>query len=503
MNISGELISLSITVTACVFIAVGGLIGLARGGKRAAIHIGTAVLALLTAFLISVPIAEGATGLAERLTETVATDETTKLMRDIPALARFAGELPAALLAPVIFVQVFIAALVAFSVIAAVIMWAVKRRSVKKTDASGEVAVSRLCGFIFGAVRGIIIIAAICIPIAGFAGLASDAADTADKCAAEAAEDSYRMPEEYTAACDICKNIAVPLAKDGFTGFLSRCGGRYLFDRMSTVMVRGERRALSAELPGLTRAAVNAVPLIAEDPKNYGAPQSAAIDRLAAAFADDDLIKDILADSLRGMSARWLAGGDFIGIAKPRLDARAMPVLDRFLELVSDITPDELGSEIGTVGELAKLLIARRDILTASDADDIGGRLLAAGVVDEFRAIVAKSRLFAPLSDYALNIWLSYVGDELGMTGNVTDQSDKLAAELAEKVNDALAGGNGAAERLADGIKRVAADNGFEITEEALPLISEFILEYFSGRTDVGADDIKQLFAAGATAAKN
>ena len=67
MDITYEHISIGITVTACIFAVVGGLIGLARGGKRAAIHIATAAAAFAAAVFLTVPFVTLTSGITRRL----------------------------------------------------------------------------------------------------------------------------------------------------------------------------------------------------------------------------------------------------------------------------------------------------------------------------------------------------------------------------------------------------------------------------------------------------
>ena len=495
MNITAESISLSITVIACVFITVGGLIGLARGGKRAAIHIFTAAAAALLAFFVSAPIAAGMNGLISRISKAKMQNAEAPDLSEIPALDELSQKLPVSLAAPMIFTTVFVSALVAFSVIAAIIIWAVKKRTGSSpVDAGKTEAVSRLCGFIFGAVRGLIIIAVLLVPAVGYIGIAADTT--------VALRENGDLPAMYDDVCEAGENYVIPLSNSGFVGFLSRFGGRQAFTGITSFKINGERILPNEEIPRLACIAADATPLLYEDPQNYGAAQMKSIDKLSAAFADDGLIKNILADVLSGMSRKWRAGEQFLGASKPQLDERAMPVLDKFLEIASEISADELGGEIVTVGELAKMLIENRDILTASTGvDDIGGRLLASGVVEKFCTTVKQSKLFSPLADYSLGIWMKYLGEQLGVSDEGSEKGAVLAAELTEKLNRALAGDSEALSELTDGIKRIADENGFEIDEAALPLIGEFIINYFSGSESVSEEELMRMFSEGA--AKN
>jgi len=70
-------------------------------------------------------------------------------------------------------------------------------------------------------------------------------------------------------------------------------------------------------------------------------------------------------------------------------------------------------------------------------------------------------------------------------------------------VSDALSAepGDDAEAKLAEGIKITAAEHGINIPDEALPFISEYLLEQFEGRESVSAEDIISLFlSAGAGA---
>lgn len=517
MDITYEHISIGITVTACIFAVVGGLIGLARGGKRAAIHIATAAAAFAAAVFLTVPFVTLTSGITRRLSAMISQGDTTsEIAEDIPTLAKLLETVSTALIAPLRFVSLFIMLLIFFSVATAIVIWAVKRSRKRAAEKSGNAevaadnsgegesrAASNLCGFLCGTVRGLIIVSAICIPIVGYIGLVSDAFAAADAYAAEiAVEDGEVLPDGYSDVRDGYFHFAAPLSDSGFCGVLSQCGGKAVFDRITTVSVGGEKYALCAEVPMLARTAIDIIPFVNISPEGYGESQSRAIDRLTSAFSNNGIIKNVIADALHSMAAKWTSGGEFLGTARPKLDPSVAPVFDRFLGTVADITPADLDVEIKTVGELAKLMISCRDILSG-DEGDIASKILESGVISRFVDIVKDSRLFAPLAEYAVNSGISYLGGEFGITGDTTENGNELAGALAERVSDALSAepGDDAEAKLAEGIKSVAAEHGINIPDEALPFISEYLLEQFEGRESVSAEDIISLFmSAGAGA---
>ena len=102
--ISGGFIAMLLTLSAVVFLALGGLIGMLRGWKKATSHFILAFISSIISFVITLPIAKVIANIVSPLIKSEMGETYEQLNTEMPTLAKIVDALPAALLAPVLFV---------------------------------------------------------------------------------------------------------------------------------------------------------------------------------------------------------------------------------------------------------------------------------------------------------------------------------------------------------------------------------------------------------------
>lgn len=533
--ISGGLISTVLTVSALIFLVLGGLIGMLRGWKKATSHFILAFISSIISFIITIPIAKVIANLVSPLIKDNMGESYEQLNSEMPTLAKIIDALPAALLAPILFVLFFFIIsfiLSFFSPLVAKLFGTEEKKpqtqatscednpdatpladstvEEKKPDTdSAEKAeeqkkpnneknsgkgLNRLIGALVGVVHALLIFVIMLMPITGYTGLAAHALEATGEIELSNDQEAQKSIETVKAYYD---SFGEPVNNGFVFKMTSALGGKAAFKTLTSMKIDGSRYVLADEVESLVNLAVTAAPFMSESPENYGEKQVNAIDSLILLLDNDVMLKDILAEGLSSASNSWLNNKAFMGIARPNVEGMAVKIFDELLGVFKTTTSKTVVSDIKVFSDIFKVMIDNKVFtMIGKENTDIKELLSQDGFISGLIEAAYGNERMQPVLDSVINTGIALVGEQLGIPENNEEIYDNLINSIADSVTESLNAGSTeeSQKSLEDKISTSFKDNGVEVSDELVPFISKYIVKAFEDKDNVTKEDVVAFF---------
>ena len=422
------------------------LIGMSKGRKkplkktvaRIISVVLSAVSAVITSRIISGKLGEV---LYSALGEEIFTDELAGIPQAIPSIEGVFHALVSILACPIIFMVLFAVFRIIFSIISAIILAILKPKlypnagesttqktesDAKKTDdelhsendTSDEqndpiedkpieekkakkpagIRGKKAIGMAIGALCGLVIFVASWAPITGTIAIFDNIVRNLEL---EDEEDFEDIKPFITAISD---NTAIK--------FTNSIGGHLIYNALTTAKIGDVKITLAKESETLG-ACVRAITILSDE-ESKSSTQANAIRNISSAFDNSTLLPIIASDFICAAADAFCNGEDFLGISIDLEDGVMSELIAGVMSAFKNSTPDTVKEDVGTIIEIAALLIENEVIGDGADTDP--SQLLAneAFVKPLLLEMLDNQRMSAVVND-GINLFVKFlVTDALG-----------------------------------------------------------------------------------------
>ena len=241
---------------------------------------------------------------------------------------------------------------------------------------------NRLCGGLVGGVRLFISIAIFFVPIFGYINLADtvinsvattrvevveadDNASEIELVDAEADEKKESSENGFADAInsiadscsDVRKDYTEPIASNFIIKAVNTCGGKWMFNSLTTTKVSTHRVSLTNEITAFTDIYKEVAVLGATPTDKYAEKETTAISNITASFDKTTVVPYITSTALSYTAERWLAGEEVFGFPKILVGDEWQGKVDSILITLSKMNPDTIKEDVHTVADVFTLCI--------------------------------------------------------------------------------------------------------------------------------------------------
>lgn len=477
--------------------------GLVRGLPRAFLRFFT----VLVAFIASAFLCSMLTGDPERLLEMSAfrglieaAPPVQELLRSAPELAPLAVSLPSAMLAPLIFLLLFLAIsgllLLIYGIAAAFLF--------PKNGGKGVFAtLSHVLGMGVGALQGMLVALALLIPIVGLTDVTVEMIDTV-----EAEGSDYRV--EALEELSSYRDELVKARESRVYRYAERFGGAAICrSLMRYELSDGDGEAsveLRQEILVFARLYAHSFPLQSTAPRDFGERQAAALHALSSDLGGSELLPRLMAGLLSCASENWKQGDAFLGIEPFAAEGELSPLPSLLYDALCGVSAETLCSDLETLAELVDILARYGIFEVLSDGEELLARATDPEALSEITLCLDRNPRTAAVADGLAEIALGVFCDTYLPELPETDPDYGAYRELLGRVAEAVNGISPDAplseqrEALIPALREALLDFGTEsdlLSQPLLEAAAEHILGELSGEADgVTADDIGRVLSS-------
>ena len=363
------LIPTIITIAFIICAGVGFLIGFFKGAIKGAVDIGVTVICAVLALpitkilsnvlfnekLIQFLLEKGSTFLPTELSPYV-TDVQALLQgeetgKTISEFLKMLLSLPMALILPIIFIIVFVALLIVAHIVAIVIESLV----CPKTK---NVWLKILGGALTGGASALIAITVL-MPVVGYANLTVNSIEYFKETTKETEiiegepKRSELINNKAYGVMDTIIEYAEPIKDNFIFEAIYVCGGKGIFNILTTVEVSNVDVNLQSEVNGAVDMYDAVMVFVDDSPTSYGEAQIKAVDNINQYLESSELLPFLLSRAISFTAGEFYQGNDILGIEKPNLGEDINPTFDRILAVLATTDSDAIRKDFKTISDIS------------------------------------------------------------------------------------------------------------------------------------------------------
>ncbi|MBQ8407819.1 MAG: hypothetical protein IJY39_03045 [Clostridia bacterium] len=431
----------------------------------------SAIVAAIITFIVCKPTSSLMVTLMEWL-QNVLPEGQIKDLFDVNELGVAASYYSAMLIAPIFFTLVYAVLSIVVAIIVAIVI-----KFVPPFKKPGAV-LNRLGGMGVGVVCGVLVAVILLTPVVGMIGAISNldeeqlASLTGDEAVAETITDTVNGPVVNT---------------------LTVMGCGMLYDLFASAEFEGDKVYLREDLAviiGMT----DDLQTLQGDVADYDDTQINALKSIISEMDKSPLLKNTVAGMLATASQKWLAGEDFIGIAKFTAGDLVDPVIDGLLEVMSTTDKNTVAADLGTMIDVFAIIIDSGILKEGGDYQSVLTKL-GGGVISDLLVAINQNERMHPLSDEIMTLSVRALASTIGIPESADEQYDMLMNDIAG-ILDSTAGMS--EEERASAVQSelsVALDEyGVDISDESVQNVTESVLADLGDLDSVTASDVEEFF---------
>ena len=365
------LIPIIMTASLCVCAGVGFLIGFFKGAIKGSVDIGVtalcAILALpITKLLSNVLFSEAVISFILGKIGGALPSELGSYVGDIQALlqgeetgraiseiVKLIFSIPVAIVLPIVFIIVF----AILCVVAHVVALIVESLACPKTK---NIWLKLLGGALTG-LSAVLIAVTVSLPFVGYANFTVDTIEyykESTKPSEERAQDDVYTRSELInnkayGVMDVIVSYAEPIKESFVSKCIYTCGGKGIFNILTTTKVSGIEINLQNELNGAIDIYDSAMAFVDDSPRYYGKEQTEAVDKLNFALGKSEFLPLLLSKTISFTAGEFYQGNSILGIEKPNFGEEVNPTFDRILAVLKETDSTAIRKDVTTVTNIA------------------------------------------------------------------------------------------------------------------------------------------------------
>ncbi len=438
------------------------------------------------------------------LIEPVFGADLQKFMGDVPLAEESIRLIVSLLLAPAIFLLLFVILRAVLSLIAWIVerfVPGLKKRSLHNTAIAMPI----------GAVNGILVALITLIPLCGYVALGSSALSVYHLFA----EQGSPLPQEEVMAPapdhirveplsaegpmdqDSLINAAEKIVADPFISVLNKVGNPFFQWMTSGKLADGTVDfVLMEELPHLTDSVGELI--VAFDgmkDENFTVDDKNALMDSMDHLLQSEWVAALFADSIEAASKTWLEGESFLGVAPPELGDLLQPSFDMALTVLSTESMETLRSDVNTVLDIVTDLMLAGLVTENPDYEALMAQLGENGMINGVMAKLAANPHMAPLASEIQTLAVRVVSSVLGDTLKHTDEYDPMIDQLAGELNNVMDMPKEEREAvIRESVKTAFEEHGVSVPEDVALELSEKAIEELGADGVIEGDELKDYF---------
>ncbi len=473
------MISLLISIPAILILIATALLCMARGVKKSIIRFLTVLVALFASIPVATLVAKSLSGVVTDLLNGIlaSSEMAQQIFAASPTLEIAPAALAGVIASPIIYLVVFILMTLLMLIVHKVLTVVLKAAP----DVEGK-ALSRGIGAAIGVVVALVLVVGIYAPVSGYVGIVDGIAAKAETDAPEYIES---VPAAAIDAVDSgAKAIPFKLA--------DALGGKALFRGLTTGKLNGEKFTLEGELGAVADAALAALSFTGADVAEYGDEQIAAIDAIQGAVSDSTILISALPELLSEASGAWLAGEEFVGMAKPSLNDTFDPLLTDILAVFATSDKTNIEADLATLGDLFTVAIEKKVLANVNDSEQLIAIFSDADTVKALTTTLGANPRMKHLVPTVTNIGLRIVYSSLGIPETNEDVNRQFITSLTAAINKHSALElEEMADKLSAEVTAISKEYALDIPTSEIDAIAIGLAYDFSGVAEVTEADVQ------------
>ena len=424
----------AVTAGLAIFFVISILFAMIRKSPRAKLRLITVIISAVGAFVLTIFLKGNLDMILEdhiipriytAAPEFVAT--FNELMALSPTLVHLVESSACAILAPLLFLVLFLALMIVSWVVFFVfsLLLAIPFHHAKSSSFT-----SALCG----ALQAFIVAFAILIPVACYTEYAPTVMNELAESGIlpeEQAESIKNKDNEIVAIMDQVNNAPIITVSRSM-------GVKPIYVMLTDIKLEnGVSTHLEDEISALTHFVCDVYELSQNtDIAGYGPEQAQILLHLSVSFGDSKLLPSITGEFIYAVTEKWIAGETFWGLAQPSLGEILDPFFNRLISLLHDDARDieHLSEDVSTAAKLLAVLAENRVFSHISDTDALLSAISEGDTLkDMIMTLGENPRMNVLISDIT-NIGLRAVAQAL----NVPENSDVIYNNFISNVTNFL-----------------------------------------------------------------
>ena len=317
------------TIIILISVIVGAFIGYVRGFKKSTFRIGLIAISAIFAIILAVPLTKmivNETTLLNFLSmlDGNANELFNELMTALPSLKDLIVTVPAALLAPIVFIFVFL-----ILRLLTLIPYFIVNANVKFLK-DGDTPAKRFIGIPIGAVQGLLCSLIIVTVICGYVDIADKVVNIAKNSEVDKDSGIYYLANEADYYVELVKAdpIVGALCNNDEDEAEQSRHNNIIFELLSGIRVNDQPSSLTKECVIITEVAMEIVPLVSDGSKDVqSSAQLDALDNSINKLDESKILTNVAAEFIAGASESWSNGEDFLGISFNGIDENIDPII--------------------------------------------------------------------------------------------------------------------------------------------------------------------------------
>ncbi|MBE6675058.1 MAG: CvpA family protein [Ruminococcaceae bacterium] len=359
--------------------------------------------------------------------------------------------LPVVILAPIIFMVVFLT----IGLIFKIVKFILNRFLIPKTSNLGL----KVIGGALGAVRNVLAVAVFIVPIIGYATYSVNV---------------IGMVQEADETIEIADRAELDsMVNTGAVGVINNCGGHMLFKSLSSVQVDDVKVSLTDETGKIVNVYKKAKPLIGVDMASLTSAETAKIDEVIDEIEKSEYLTALVTSVVSQTTTELYEKNQLMGYELPYYGKTFDPVVKCVLKFMSTMDSEGLITDLRTYSSVVKSMV---QCGLFRELNDENGDLYIVLENDEFYSGILiplykneRTRPIVPTVADALQSYLFEVYEEVNGVpyhGGAIDKVDQ------SKINETTLHEEG--NRIATAIKEIRA---FSYTIEGLEYVDDMVMQ--------------------------
>lgn len=340
----------------------------------------------------------------------------------------------------------------------------------------GKGAVSIILGAAVGLIQGVLIAAAVIMPISGLCNVAD-----------EAKEPFMGSSEEPNGYIELAYNTVInDLSDNPIFDLVDKYGGKMAYEAMTTVRIDGEKKDMANECVDALRVITDILPIAKPgyDWIHPGQVQRDALNNAVTDIGESDLLASLISDVVRGMAISVRSGDFNLG-----LSGAAKVLVDDAMLMLSTSTKETIVEDLNLIVDVYFIVCdhklidtlrsgdpnAVRDILTEKGED---GKTTVDAILDRLNEYERAHVIVTSLTKLSL----SMMQDALGFDEDTTEIYESVKEDITNVLNHNKSDFETEEEykqAVNDDLSKALEDNNLNVDEETKKVMVDYIADNY------------------------
>lgn len=481
------LIMIIFAIVAFLYMAGVITIGVFAAKKKswimASVRVGVTVLSAILAIFVCKLLAGLITDKIYGLVLPLLGDTVGGFMTAVPISAEGLRTIVSLMIAPLLYLLVF----VLIRLLLMIAVWIVEK-CVSALENFKDIRISMPVG----GLNGLLIAMVTLVPLCGFLSFGGHLLNTvveSDMCETALVQEMIMEPlnmEEEAIA-----DLAHTLESNAAVVVVHKTIGKPIFHALTTSKLDADtthgqkvKINLDSEFCGLIKTAGYALEAMDSFGKDdYTEEDKEILFATADSFFESDWIRMVAADTLATMSSHWLEGEEFMGIARPSMDATLDPTFKCILTILSTENGETLEEDIHVLLDVIGDFLVYDLLAEDADYGELVKKLGSSGILTDLMAKLQANERLAVLAGELKSLSIRLVTNMLGVEQLKEGQYAEMMGDVAGTLTDTLDMSKEERDALVvESVQDAFANEGYEVPAEVVVELTDKIV------ADLGSD---------------